>query len=225
MANQKSNEAAIKNLETQVGQLAKQLAETQTGPSFPANTQPNPKEHCKAIVIRSGRVVENGVEKEVENEEDRIEKENEQIPKYTKFMKDILTKKKRYTEPETVILDAKCSAIIQCTLPRKESDPRRVTLPATIGDIHVGRGLVDLGSSIKYIPLSMVKRLSIFDLKATRMTLQLADKSTTRPYGVAEDLLVKVDKFLFPVDFVVIDMEEDIETPLILGRPFMKRQG
>ncbi|XP_058741151.1 uncharacterized protein LOC131613504 [Vicia villosa] len=137
----------------------------------------------------------------------------EQIPKYAKFMKDILTKKKRYTEPETVILDAKCSAIIQCILPRKESDPRGVTLPATIGDIHVGKGLVDLGSSIKYITFSIVKRLSIFDLKATRMTLQLADKSTTRPYGVAEDLLVKVDKFLFPVDFVVIDRKEDIETP------------
>ncbi|XP_058761440.1 uncharacterized protein LOC131634835 [Vicia villosa] len=148
----------------------------------------------------------------------------EQMPKYAKFMKDILTKKKKYTEPETVILDAKCSANIQSTLPRKESDPGRVTLPVTIGDIHVGRGLVDLGSSINLIPLSMVKRLGIFDLKATRMTLQLADKSTTCPYGVAEDLLMKVDKFLFPVDFVVIDMEEDIDTPLIPGRPFMKME-
>ncbi|XP_058784877.1 uncharacterized protein LOC131659743 [Vicia villosa] len=146
----------------------------------------------------------------------------EQMPEYAKFMKDILTKKKKYTEPETVILDAKCSAIIQSTLPRKESDPGRVTLPVTIGDIHMGRGLVDLGSSTNLIPLSMVKRLGILDLKATRMTLQLADKSTTRPYGVAEDLLVKVDKLLFPIDFVVIDMEEDIDTPLILARPFMK---
>ncbi|XP_058733363.1 uncharacterized protein LOC131604972 [Vicia villosa] len=205
MANQKSNEAAIKNLETQVGKLA----EKQTGPSFSANTQPNPKEHCKAVVTRSGRVVE----------------ALEHMPKYANFMKDILTKKKKYTEPETVILDAKCSAIIQSTLPRKESDPRRDSLPVTIGDIHVGRGLIDLGSSINLIPLSMVKRLGIFYLKAMRMTLQLADKSTTRPYGVAEDLLVKVDKFLFPVDFVVIDMEEDIDTPLILGRPFMKTAG
>jgi hypothetical protein len=54
------------------------------------------------------------------------------------------------------------------------------------------------------------------------MTLQLADKSTTRPHGVAEDVLVKVDKFLFPIDFVVIEMEEDEDAPLILGRPFMK---
>ncbi|XP_058726938.1 uncharacterized protein LOC131598342 [Vicia villosa] len=240
MANKKSNEVTIKNLETQVGKLAKQLAEKQTGPSFSANTQPNPKEHCKYVVTRSGRVVESEFEKEVDDEE-RIEKESEfmdifrqlqinipfsealeQMPKYAKFMKDLLTKKKKYTEPKTVILDAKCSSIIQSTLPRKESDPRRVTLPVTIGDIHVGIGFVDLGSSINLIPLSIVKRLGIFYLKATRMTLQLADKSTTRPYGVAEDLIVKVDKFLFPVDFVVIDTKEDINTHLILGRPFMK---
>src|SRR3954465_6018917 len=59
-------------------------------------------------------------------------------------------------------------------------------------------------------------------MKATRMNLQLADKSTTLPYGIAQDMLVKVDKFLFPVDFVVIDMEEDKDSPIILGRPLMK---
>ncbi|XP_058725541.1 uncharacterized protein LOC131596820 [Vicia villosa] len=216
------------NFETQVGQLANQLAEKQTGPSFTANTQTNPKEHCKAVVARSGRVLESEVRKEVEKEEVSIEKEKEvekaleQMPKYAKFMKDVLTKKRSYTEPETVILDAKCSAIIQCTLPRKERDPGRVTFSVTIDDIHVGIGLIDLGSSINLIPLSKVKRLGIIDMKDTRMTLQLADKSTTRPYGIAEDLLVKVDKFLFPIDFVVIDMEEDNDTPLILGIPFMK---
>jgi len=54
------------------------------------------------------------------------------------------------------------------------------------------------------------------------MTLQLADRYIKHPYGVIEDLLVKVDKFLFPVDFVVMDIEEDVDVPLILGRPFMK---
>ncbi|XP_058747161.1 uncharacterized protein LOC131620166 [Vicia villosa] len=139
-------------------------------------------------------------------------------------MKDILTKKKIYIDQETIILDANCSAIIQRTLPRKESDHERVTLPVIIGDIHVGKGLVDLGSSINFIPLSMVKRLGIIDMKATRITLQLANKSTTHPHGVSKDLLVKVDKFLYLVDFVVIDMEEDVDTPLILSRPFMKTE-
>jgi len=54
------------------------------------------------------------------------------------------------------------------------------------------------------------------------MTLQLADRSIKHPYGVVEDLLVKIDKFLFPVDFVVMDIEEDVDVPVILGRPFMK---
>ncbi|XP_058745879.1 uncharacterized protein LOC131618729 [Vicia villosa] len=238
MANQRSNEAAIKNLENQVGQLAKQLSEQQPGASFSANTQTNPKEHCKAIVTRSGRKVNNGVNEEViveddeevvvEEEEVEVIVENEgektleQMPKYAKFMKDILTKKKRYSEEETILLDARCSAIIQKTLPKKEADPGRVTLPVTIGGHYIGNGLVDLGSSINLIPLSIINRLGNIEMKPTRMTLQLADKSLTSPYGVAQDMLVKVDKFLFPVDFVVVDMEEDRDVPLILGRPFMK---
>lgn len=59
-------------------------------------------------------------------------------------------------------------------------------------------------------------------MKSTTMTLQLADKSINHPHGVAEDILVKVDNFLFPIDLLVIDMEEDDDAPLILGRPFMK---
>ena len=55
----------------------------------------------------------------------------------------------------------------------------------------------------------------------TRMTLQLADRSITRPYGVVEDVLVKVRQFTFPTDFVIMDIEEDVEIPLILGCPFM----
>ena len=58
-------------------------------------------------------------------------------------------------------------------------------------------------------------------MKLTRMTLQLADKSVARPMGIAEDVFVKVDKFVFPVDFVVMDIEEDDDVPLILGRTFM----
>ena len=78
MANQKSNEAAIKNLETQVGQLAKQLPDQNASSSFLANTQSNPKEHCKAIITRTGRVVGNGRGKEVEIEEIVEEKEFEE---------------------------------------------------------------------------------------------------------------------------------------------------
>ncbi|XP_058725937.1 uncharacterized protein LOC131597247 [Vicia villosa] len=113
----------------------------------------------------------------------------EQMPKYAKFMKKIITKKKKHTDEETVLLDAQCSAVIQRTTPRKEADPGRVTLPLNIGGNFTGDGLIDLGSSINLIPLSIVKKLGNIVTKPTRMTLQLADKSITSPYGVVQDLL------------------------------------
>ncbi|XP_058726379.1 uncharacterized protein LOC131597720 [Vicia villosa] len=146
----------------------------------------------------------------------------EQMPMYSKFIKDVITKKRRFEDQDVVTMNSCCSAIIQSTLLKKESDPRKVTLLVTIRSVYVGKGLIDLGSSISLIPLSLVKRLGNIELKSTRMTLQLADKSTTHHIGIMKDLLVKVDKFFFPVDFVVIDMEEDFDTPLILGIPFMK---
>lgn len=97
-----------------------------------------------------------------------------------------------------------------------------MTLPVAIGNINVGKALIDLGSSINLIPYSVVKRVGGLDMKLTKMTLQLADKSVTRPMGIAEDVLVRVDKFVFPVDFVVMDIEEDDDVPLILGRAFVR---
>lgn len=81
---------------------------------------------------------------------------------------------------------------------------------------------IDLGSSINLIPLSVIRQISDLDMKNTKMILQLSDKSITRPSGIAEDVLVKVDKFLFPIDFTVMDIEDDNDVPLILGRPYMK---
>lgn len=147
----------------------------------------------------------------------------EQMPTYAKFMKDILLKKRRYTYQETINLNASCSAIIQRIIPRKEIDPGRVTLLVTIGNIDIGKTLVDLGSSINLISLSVVQRLENIEVRDTKITLQLANKSTTCPFGITEDVLVKEDKFLFPIDFFfVMDMEEDDNASLILGRPFVK---
>lgn len=115
----------------------------------------------------------------------------EEMPTYAKFMKGILTKKIRQTDQETITIDDSCSTIIRRTLPQKESDLGRVTLPVTIGNV------------ISY------EKVRKYGLKTTRMTLQFARKSITCPHGVTEDVLVKIDKFLFPVDFVVIDMEEN----------------
>ena len=143
------------------------------------------------------------------------------MPVYAKFMKDLLTKKRKFKE-EVVSLEAGCSAIIQKNMPLKSKDPGSFTIPVTIGDLPVGKALLDLGASINLMPLAMLKRIGDLEVKPTKMTLQLADRSLKLPYGVAEDVLVRVDKFLFPVDFVIMDIEEHTEVPLILGRPFMK---
>ena len=119
-------------------------------------------------------------------------------------------------------MQANCSAIIRRLLPPKFKDSCSFTIPCTIGKLPLGKALIDLGASINLIPLSMMRRIGDLEVKPMRMTLQLVDRSIKCPYGVIEDVLVKVDKFTFPVDFVILDIEEDTEVPLILGRPFMK---
>ncbi|XP_047150315.1 uncharacterized protein LOC124822364 [Vigna umbellata] len=144
------------------------------------------------------------------------------MPSYAKFLKEFLTKKTKYIEEETIEVQGNCSDIIQKLLPPKFKDPGRFTIPCTIGNIFVGKAIIDLGSSINLMPLSMFEKIEGLELKPTRMTLQLVDISLKYPYCVVEDVLVKVDKFLFLLDFVIMEMEEDVNVPLILGRPFMK---
>ncbi|XP_014496679.1 uncharacterized protein LOC106758254 [Vigna radiata var. radiata] len=144
------------------------------------------------------------------------------MPSYAKFFKELLSKNRKYIEEETIEVQGNCSAIIQKLIPPKLKDAGSFTIPCTIGNISVGKALIDLGSSINLMPLSMFEKIEGLKLKPTWMTLQLADISLKYPYGVAEDVLVKVDKFMFPVDFVIMEMEKDVNVPLILGRPFMK---
>lgn len=119
-------------------------------------------------------------------------------------------------------LDASCSAVIQRTLPQKEKDHGRVMLPITIGNIDVRKTFIDIGLDINLVPLSVVKRICDPDMKQTKMTLQLANKYIVCLSGIAKDVLVKVDKFLFPLDFMVMYIEANDEVPLVLDRPFMK---
>ena len=136
-------------------------------------------------------------------------------------MKDILSQKRILADFETVNLTEECGAILQRKLPQKLKDPSSFTIPCTIGNAIFERALCDLGASINLMPLSIFKRLGLGEARPTTVTLQLADRSLKYPRGVIEDVLVKVDKFIFPADFIVLDMEEDKEIPIILGRPFL----
>ena len=103
----------------------------------------------------------------------------------------------------------------------KMQDPGSFTIPCTIGNVEFKKALCDSGASINLMPLFVVKRLSLGELTPTAMTLQMANKIVAHLEGVLEDVLIKVGKFIFLVDFVVMDMEEDTKVPLFLGRPFL----
>ena len=120
-----------------------------------------------------------------------------------------------------VNLSATCSVVIQRSLPEKMQDPGNFTIPCTIGNFEFKKALCDLGASINLMPLSVVKRLSLGELTPIAMTLQMEDRKMAQPERVLEDVLIKLEKFIFPVDFVVMDMEEDTQVPLLLGRPFL----
>ncbi|GJX47814.1 reverse transcriptase domain-containing protein [Tanacetum coccineum] len=107
-------------------------------------------------------------------------------------------------------------------LPEKLGDPGKFLIPCDFPGMDVCHALADLGASINLMPLSIWKKLSLPELTPTRMTLELADRSITRPKGVAEDVFVKVGKFHFPTDFVVVDFDADPRVPLILGRSFLR---
>ena len=143
------------------------------------------------------------------------------MPKYVTFLKEILSKKKKIAEEGIVSLTTTCSAIIQRSLPAKMKDPGSFTIPCSIGKYEFKKALCDSGANINLMPLSMVQRLSLGELAPTTIILQMVDRSMAQPEGVLEDVLVKVGKFIFPVDFVVMKMEEDNQVPLLLGRPFL----
>jgi len=107
-------------------------------------------------------------------------------------------------------------------LSKKFRDPGSFTIFVSIGDLFVNNALLDLGSSVNLMQLTMLRQIGDLEVKATKIQLQLADKRVKHPYDVAEYVLIKVDKFMFPVDFVILDMKEDKEVPLNLGRPFME---
>ncbi|KAK5836341.1 hypothetical protein PVK06_012125 [Gossypium arboreum] len=143
------------------------------------------------------------------------------MPTYVKFLKELLTNKRKFEDLSTVELNKECSAILQNKLPTKLKYPGSFTIPCLIGNLNIEKALADLGANINLMPYKMFKQLGLGEPKPNRISIQLADRSVKYPRGIIEDVLVKVDKFIFPVDFVVPDMDKDVEVPLILGHPFL----
>ncbi|XP_076960489.1 uncharacterized protein LOC143636890 [Bidens hawaiensis] len=139
------------------------------------------------------------------------------MPKYAKFLKDLLSNKKKLEGLSTVCQNEGCSAVVQNKLLEKLADSGHFTIPCLFGSSTESYALADLGASINLMPYSLYKKLELGESVPTRMSLSLADCSVKYPWGIVENVLVKVDKFVFPVDFVILDKEADDQAPLILG--------
>ncbi|GJR54997.1 reverse transcriptase domain-containing protein [Tanacetum coccineum] len=119
-------------------------------------------------------------------------------------------------------LNEHCSAVILNKIPKKLGDPGRFLIPCEFPGMDECLALADLGASINLMPFSVWKKLNLPNLTPTCMTLELADRSISRPIGIAKDVNIKIGVFQFKADFVVVDFEPDPRVPLILGRCFLK---
>ena len=141
------------------------------------------------------------------------------------FSRSCAPTKKKLKNEEKIRVGENVSAIIQRKLPQKCKDPGMFTIPCVIGNHKLERAMLDLGASINVMPLSIYKVLNLRPLKETKVIIQLADRSNAYPEGIVEDVLVRVNELIFPVDFYIIDMDDEFasnSTHILLDRPFMK---
>ncbi|GJZ42757.1 hypothetical protein Tco_0590012 [Tanacetum coccineum] len=110
---------------------------------------------------------------------------------------------------------------INNSIPIKEKDPGSFTLPCFINNVFFDNALADLGAIVSVMPLSTYLNLGLGELAHTKLTVELADRTVKYPKGIAKNVLVCIGKFVFPVDFITLDIPEDIKVPLILRRPFL----
>ncbi|GKA75010.1 reverse transcriptase domain-containing protein [Tanacetum coccineum] len=144
------------------------------------------------------------------------------MPKFASMFKSLLNNKENLFDLAITSVNENCSVVILKRLPEKHGDPGKFLIPCVFPEIVECLALADLGASINLLPISIwKKKLSLPELTPTQMILELADRSTTSPSGIAKDIFVKVGKFHFLADFVVVDYVVDPRVPLILGRPFL----
>nr|GFB39355.1 reverse transcriptase domain-containing protein [Tanacetum cinerariifolium] len=214
--------------------LRMKTASPSSSGTLPGNTVTNPKSNLKASLLE----VERNDERNREKAKDHIEKFYQLfkdmsfeisftdaliiMPKFASTLKALISNKEKLSEMARTPLNEHCSAVLLQKLPEKLGDPGKFLIPCDFSEMAECLALADLGASINLMPYSVWKKLSLPDLTPTCMTLELADRSISRPVGVAEDVYVKVGSFHFPADFVVVDFDADPRVPLILERSFLK---
>ncbi|KAK4394448.1 Retrovirus-related Pol polyprotein from transposon opus [Sesamum angolense] len=220
---QQDTTAGFQHLGNQISQLATSVSklEAQASGKLPSQTETNPRENVSAITLRSGKELQPTgptprkarIEKNALDDTDATHDE------------ELCTNKRKLKDKERIIFGKNVSAVINRKLPEKCKDPGMFTLPCIIGNKRIERAMLDLGASINVMPYSVYQALNLSTLQDTNVIIQLADRSYVRPMGLVEDVLVKVNDLLFPVDFYILKMGvEGVNNPasILLGRPFMK---
>ncbi|GJY93886.1 mitochondrial proton/calcium exchanger protein-like protein isoform X1 [Tanacetum coccineum] len=220
--------ASIKTLEIQIGQMSKVLQERGFG-SLPSSTETNPIDQVKSIsttikanassirrigssqyavstgqnstLLYKSRQMTIPFPSRLENHYCEEEEEGNYGPKFTKAYE---------------------ASHINNTIPQKEKDLGSFTLPCYINNVCFDNALVNLGASVSVMPLTTYLNLGLSGLAHAKLTVELADRTVKYPKGIVENVLVGIGKFTFPIDFIILDMPEDIKAPLILGRPYAK---
>uniref|UniRef100_A0A2N9IMW2 RNA-directed DNA polymerase n=1 Tax=Fagus sylvatica TaxID=28930 RepID=A0A2N9IMW2_FAGSY len=235
----------VRETKNHLAKLTNALSATEKG-KLPSQTQPNPNnqsvkivskdnhEECKTVtILRSALRLPKNLDVTTEILEHLHQvKVNlpllhiiKQMPAYAKVIKDLCTVKRKHHLKKTAFFTEQVSAIIQHKVPPKYKDPGCPTISCTIGEYLVERALLDLGASINLLPFTVYQQMGLGDLKPTSMTLQLADRSVRTPKGMVEDVLIKIENFYYPVDFIILDTEPTLHPnngiPIILGRPFL----
>nr|GFA77915.1 reverse transcriptase domain-containing protein [Tanacetum cinerariifolium] len=144
------------------------------------------------------------------------------MPKFASTLKALIGNKEKLNKMAQTPMNEHCSPVILNKFPKKLGDPGKFLIPCEFPGMDECLALADLGESINLMPLSVWKELALPELTPTCMTLELADRSVSKPIGIAKDVSVKVGMFHFPADFMVVDFEPDPRVPLILERCFIK---
>ncbi|GKE85303.1 hypothetical protein Tco_1559045, partial [Tanacetum coccineum] len=230
-----STDAAIKNqgawikaLEIQIRKMSKILQE-RGSVSLPSSTETNPRDHVNSIStnietdttpirrIGSTRYTVSAQQ----NSKLIFEPRQATVP-FPSCLNDYCCDEKKGS------YGLKCldtylnkATLLDDSLPQKEKDPGIFTLPCYINNICFKKVIADLGANVSVMPLSTYLNLGLGELSHTKLTVELADRTVKHPKGIAENVLVWIGKFVFPIDFIILDMLEDINVLLILGRPFL----
>ncbi|XP_071714353.1 uncharacterized protein [Rutidosis leptorrhynchoides] len=154
------------------------------------------------------------------------------MPNYGRFIKELISQRGKYHDETSFFIEEECNKILTSRprIPKKLGDSGKFVFPCKFSESEVFNALADLGASINDVvralsinlmPHSLYERLGLGPLKPTRIRIRLANHSFDTAIGIAEDILVSIDSLVFPVDFVIMEMKEDLQVPLILGRPFL----